>query len=89
MKLLEAFCIYMENVATGIRMWLSIVGGMVGLIAILSLIFIKDITSQQLGGMSCWALGLTAAGLLFPPENAWFHWRIMAERENRRRDEQV
>lgn len=82
MKLLEAFCAYMEGIATGIRVWLGAMAGILALFAIISLIFVKDITPEQLGAITRWALSFGAAGLFCPPENTWMHWKRMLERKN-------
>lgn len=84
MKFLEALCVYMENIAAGIRIWLGFMAGVLALIAIISLIFVKDITQEQLSALTTWTLIFTLAGLAFPPEKVWFHWRIMLERRNER-----
>ena len=82
MKFLKAFCAYMEGVAAGIRAWLCGASAVVGLVALLSMIFVKDIEPAQLASMARWAIVLSLAGLLCPPASTWEKWYYMIRRES-------
>ena len=82
MRFLEALCAYMEGVADGIRIWCDVVSGALLVFWVLTLVFVKDSTPEQLGCILGWCILMGVVGLLCPPEKTWFHWRIMLERKN-------
>ena len=84
MKFLEAFCAYMEGVADGMRLWCDVVAGVLLVMWVLTVAFVKDANAEQMGCILRWCVGISIAGLLSPPEKVWHHWRCMLEMRNER-----
>ena len=77
MKILRAFCAYMEGVADGVRIWFDFVAAALFVLWLLSTIFIKDASVEQLARIldACIAFGFV--GLLTPKSDTWRTWYYM------------
>lgn len=81
MKILKAFCAYMEGVADGIRTWFGFVAASLLVLWLLSTVFIKDATVEQLAKIlnTCVAFGFV--GLFLPKSDTWRTWYYMIKEE--------
>ena len=84
MKLLEAFCAYMEEIASHIKLWFSIVGGLFVVVGLCACFCEPPMPVEKVAHVINVGIAFSAVGLFFPAEKTWFHWRIMLERRNER-----
>ena len=82
MKLLEAFCAYMEGIANLIKIWFSAVGGLLVAVGTCACFCEPAMEVERVAQVVRSGIFLTAIGLFLPVESTWFHWRIMLERKN-------
>ena len=82
MKFLEAFCAYMEGIANLIKLWFSVVGGLLIAVGTCACFCDPAMAVEKVAHVVKSGVFFAAVGLLLPVENTWCHWRAMLERKN-------
>ena len=77
MKILKAVCAYMEGVADGIRTWFGFVAAVLFVLWLLSTVFVKEATVEQLAKIldACVLFGFI--GIFLPKSDTWRTWYYM------------